>query len=159
MASETYRGMLQQVKASPIADCVRPSDRYHHDSARTLCQWGALEELGLVRLIAEPDLDYEWDGDGPDPCPGEEAFGSVGQYRLDLLNPDRPTVFPFGEDDRNWVDADSVWGHVGYRDCLDWRENPYVLDIMRGTIDAFRAAWKDHVHHQCPPCHGSGRSS
>lgn len=126
------------------------------DTAYTLAKWEVLAELGYVRLIAEPDddADLSWidqdrysDSDRErfrDDVETNGVWGSIGEFRLD-------------PDSEDWQTADSVWGHTGYRNVLDWRENPYVLDIMDETIRQFRDAWKDHVRHVCPTCHGSGR--
>lgn len=126
-----------EVRRSPVGFCVSPAVPYQWEAAITLRKWQVLERLGYVRLTAEPDPYWEPDCDCGDPkCPSNdpasEAFGSVGEYRLD----------PDAGDDEGWEAADSVWGHVGYRDVLDWRENVYVLDVMDATIAAFRNARK-----------------
>jgi hypothetical protein len=123
MASTRRRDLYLEARKAGY----RPAHALH--AARTLLKWRALERMGYVRLIAEPDEhcshDDLCDCDNPD-CPDRnaEVWGSVGQYRID---PDQ------GDDD-GWEYGDSVWGHVGYRNVLDWRENPYITDIMAGTI-------------------------
>lgn len=144
MASEAFRKLHDEFSRSDVGSCVSPVEPYRTKAVATIMKWQELYSLGYVQIIAEPDEDYEWDGDGEDPCPGEPAFGVVGQYRLDP--------------DHVWQTADSVWGHVGYRVVLDWKENQYILGIMQETIDAFRIAWKDRAHHRCPSCHGTGVS-
>lgn len=130
------------------------------EAARTLREWDALESMGLVRLQAEPDDDYRPDCDCGDPrCPyrpferGQsetnrlrrdiEAFGSVGEFCLPFVDDDG-----YWQPSEDWQHGGSVWGHVGYRNVLDWRENCYIIDIMRETIDAFRDAWKIHVRRR-----------
>jgi hypothetical protein len=147
--SPSLRKLFREVRRSPIGHCVSPSVPYARDCAVTLTKWRALESIGAVRLRAEADTDWEPGCDCGDPdCasnnPESEAFGSIGEFRTDFDNPD---WYPGDTDDESlpWVSADSVWGHVGYRDVLDWRDNPYIIDVMAETIAAFCAAWKAHV--------------
>jgi hypothetical protein len=121
------------VRRSPIGKCVSPSVPYCFQAALTLIKWDAAERAGFVRLRYEWDQDFD-PAEYPDCDFGEdpEAFGSIGEYRLDT-------------DSDEWVHADSVWGHVGYLDVIDWRENPYVIDIMRETLDQFNTARKQTV--------------
>jgi hypothetical protein len=137
---------LRDVQSSAVADCVRPSGPYHRDSARTLAKWAALESLGLVRLTSEPDPDFDpsdYDCDFDD---DDEAFGSIGQFVRPACVANVLDMGADEADESDWITADSCWGHVGYRDVLDWRENVSILDIMSSTVDAFRDAWKDHLH-------------
>ena len=138
MASATLRNIYQSVRRSPIAHCVSPSIPFAMSCATTLAKWAALEECGLVRLRAEID-------EFPDDPSEGESWGSIGEYRLD-------------PDSDRWTQGGSVWGHVGYRDVLDWRENIYIFDIMTETINAFRSAHKEYVHNVCPCCHGTGKA-
>jgi len=108
------------------------------DSARTLVAFERSEAEGMVRLRAEIDDDCvswmddrqrkDWDG---------EAYGSIGEYRL----PECPCC----HSRPSWVHCDSVWGHIGYKDVLDPFENPYIVDIMRSTLDALETALHDRA--------------
>jgi hypothetical protein len=148
MASQTLRNLYRQARKAQVGWIVGESALSAWRAARILRQWDALECLGLVRLRDEWDEHYEWEGDGANPCPDEPAYGSIGEYRLPGEEP--YTAF---DDEVEWEHGDSVWGHVGYRDVLDWRENPYILDVMSETIAQFRAAWKHQVHRaRCPMC-------
>ena len=179
MASARLRKLYRDARKH-LGRCVSPSVPYCMRVARTLAQWSALESLGLVRISAEEDEDAANDPDSiacscgdPKCIQGPEriretiesigVWGVVGEFGL----PDRwagePTSI-FVPDCLVWHHADAVWGHIGYRDCADWRENPYVIDIMDETIRQFRDAWKSRVREQaderagrCPACHGTGR--
>jgi hypothetical protein len=79
------------------------------------------------------------------------SFVSIGQFRLDTTR-------------ERWETADSVGGHIGYRNILDPFENPYVIGIMSETLDALDSARKaeslkrrDRRAGRCVCCHGSGR--
>jgi hypothetical protein len=135
-------------------------------SARILRKWNALDRLGAVRIRIEDDEDFTPDEDNcccEDPrCSARTgpAYGTVGEYRTDWH--DRGSWhLDDGDHSSVWVHADSVWGHTGYRDPADPVENCYVIGIMAETIDAFRAAWQDHLAEsarpECPTCHGTGR--
>lgn len=146
----TLAATLEMVRSAGPLSMLVPTDERHkrqieREQAITLRQWDALESLGFVRLRSE----WDWDFNPSDYDDGvfdddDEAYGSIGEFRLDA-------------DDCTWVVADSCWGHVGYRDVLDWRENCYILDIMAETIAAFKEAWKARVNRLCPVCKGSGR--
>jgi hypothetical protein len=132
MVGQTLRDLYFRIRKSPTGGCVSPAVPYCWRAAVTLRKWWALEDAGYVRLTCEDDTDFV-PGEGNCCCDDPEcsaktgpAYGSVGEYRLDP------------EDEDGWVVADSVWGHTGYRDVLDPFENPYILDIMAGTIEAFK---------------------
>lgn len=151
--SPTLRKLFTEVRRSPIGQCVSPSVPFARDAAVTLRKWDALESLGLVRLRSEHDADFNPDDYDCDFDGETTAEGSIGEF----LSPDSARFYldcdTFTQSDLKWVHGDSVWGHVGYRDVLDWKENVYILDVMAETIAAFRDAWKA----QCPTCHGTGR--
>jgi hypothetical protein len=105
------------------------------NAARVLIRWQAAEQAGYLRLRAEPDFDHNprdyMDADDIQDSDWD-AYGSIAEYRVSL-------------DSESWTVADSVWGHVGYRNVLDWRENPYIIDEMAECLDQFRAARKRTV--------------
>lgn len=164
MASIALRQFYRNARSAGTTQCVvGESALSAWRAARILRKWDALETIGAVRVRAEFDQDCdptEFGGSADD-----EAFGSIGEYRTDFATPDWypgdiDSVLPA------WNTADSVWGHVGYRNVLDWRENAYILDIMASTIDAFRDSWKAHVRAErerkaglCPACHGTGKAN
>ena len=114
--------------------------------ARIVHRWRTLMALDYVQLRCEPDEDFDrsyfeqgvFNED-------DEAFGSIGEFCLD---PDSSR--------KRWHNADSVWGHVGYKNVQNWKENPYIVDIMDVTMEQLRRAWKERVHGICPRCHGTG---
>jgi cytochrome c553 len=149
VASRIMWQLFRAVRTSDVGFSVSPAVPYQWRSAVVLRKWQALEALDLVRLRAEQDTEYdpsEWEDEPAD----AEAYGSIGEFRLDT--------------DADWEHADSVWGHIGYRNVLDWRENAYILDVMAATIAALRDASKAAARARrerelgfCPTCHGSGR--
>jgi hypothetical protein len=164
MASIALKSLRDNVRTSPIGGCVSPSEPYWDRCAATLRKWDILETIGAVRLRAVPDETWEPIDCGDPRCkmndPNSEAYGSIGEYRTDFADPSWHQMDVYN-DDLPWECADSVWGHVGYRDVLDWRENVHILDIMAETIRQFAAAWKAHVRANrkatpCPKCQGSG---
>ena len=148
--SPRFSAMLSDVIRTDPTMLVNPTPADHLRIASTLARWDTLEEFGLVRLTAEPDYDFDPNDfehpEGFDDSNGDslEAFGTIGQYR--------PT------EDHDFVTGDSCWGHVGYKDVLDWRENPYILDIMAETIRNLVTSRRLHVRGLCPACGGTGRT-
>jgi hypothetical protein len=127
--------------------------RHALDVSRTVAEWRRAEDAGVVRLRLEPDyrpdmVDELVEGyqtrNGHDI--GEDAarkacaedldrlgvWGTVGEYAA--------PVCPHCGAGGDWEQADSCWGHAGYRNPDDWRENWYVPDIMAETLDAARKA-------------------
>jgi len=96
-------------------------------------------DLGPVRISARPDDSYspahigtrEEEPETWEAYDRGGAWGTVGEYW----------------DGECWQVADSVWGHVGYKNVLDPFENSYVADIMLATVAAYRAV------KVCPKCH------
>jgi hypothetical protein len=115
---------------------IIPTAQEAWETAKLVERWERWESAGWVRIVAEPDDDAEREE-------GEEgeAFGSVGYVRLrNTQEPTQPIDPEYGN--RNgWTVADSVWGHIGYRNCLDPMENPYAADVMRATL---KAAQEEH---------------
>lgn len=110
------------------------------EAAKLIEAWNRLESVGLVRLQAEADEDYQWNEYDPkesEKYGDDGAWGSVGEYRTS----------PDGE----WETGDSVWGHVGYNDVLSPYENCYILDIMRQTVEDLKAALQSRCNH-CRKC-------
>jgi hypothetical protein len=113
--------------------------------AKTLARWRELEDLGVVRLRVEPDDDadlsfldldhYQDTREGRaaakhvrDLYERDGAWGTISEYRTD------PT------DDDAWEQADSCWGHIGYKDPASPFENWYVCDEMAEAIEQYEAA-------------------
>lgn len=135
------------------------------DMARTIAKFRALEDIGAVRIRAEHDEETSFDE-------GEEAFGTIGEFRTDFeyLSDWLPSDT---EEDHvtDWEHADSCWGHVGYQDVTDPLENPYVVDEMAECVEQFRDSWKAYLAEKqatqaeerernlgiCPACHGTGK--
>jgi hypothetical protein len=152
MASARLRRLYQHERK-------HPSGRIGYEAvdawsrAKVRLQWDTLEALGLVRLRLEDDEDYEARQDNCD-CDDPEcsaktgpAYGQIGEYRI--------------TDRAAWQHGDSIWGLTGYNDPA---QNCYTPDIMSETLDAFKAARKDHLRRvrdrragRCTTCHGSGR--
>jgi hypothetical protein len=166
MASIALKSLYRNARSANVGCIVGESALSAWRAARILRKWDALKTIGAVRLRAEhdPDCDPTEFGGSAD----DEAYGSIGEHRTDFADMGEwayslaSMTGPWGP----WHHADSVWGHVGYRDVLDWRENPYILDIMDETIRQFAAAWKAHIRAEidrragvCPACHGTGRVS
>lgn len=124
-------------------------------------KWRALEDSGYVRFETpydnDPDISFlDQDCFNSDRggialtkrirelASDEGVFGLVGEYRLDT-------------DSDSWESGGSVWGFIGYDDTNP-RNNCYATSVMLETIEAFRAAWKDHIRNVCPQCHGTGRA-
>lgn len=133
---ETYREVRTVSNYTPGTNAVRCLSQ-----ARTLLKWRAAERAGYVKLDVEEDQDFQPDEgncccEDPD-CSAKTgpAFGTVGRYRQD---------HPLAGRIPTWEQADSVWGHTGYADPGDWRENPYVLDIMAETLEALAISRKAH---------------
>lgn len=177
MASAQLKQLYRTARRANVGCIVGESALSAWRAARILRQWAALEDMGAVRLIAIPDEDCDASDYSDDP--DDEAFGVVGQYRTDFdaeswdaSDTDRGDgtirdyrhTFTAEWREIRWEQGDSIWGCVGCKDVLDWRENAYVIDIMEATIDVFRAAWKAHVRARrdrqaglCTACHGTGR--
>jgi hypothetical protein len=151
MASARLRRLYQHERKNP-------SGRIGYEAvdawsrAKVRLQWDALESLGLVRLRAEPDEGMGHDDvcscDEPD-CPAhtDPICGLIGEYRIG--------------DRARWQHGGSVWGITGESDPTQGYCTP---DIMSETLDAFKAARKDHLRRvrdrragRCTTCHGSGR--
>jgi hypothetical protein len=135
MPSRTLYRLYREVKSRACFYDPRGQVKALYAQAVSLARFQAAERTGFVRLRCELDEDFDprdfmEDSDIQDS--DWEAYGSIGEYRLSL-------------DSEDWVHADSCWGHVGYRDVLDWTENPYILDIMAETLEAFRTARKRSV--------------
>lgn len=95
------------------------------DAARTVMEWEEVESAGLVRIESRPDDSYDptdEDLEENSRYRRDGAWGIVGQYFFD----------------GKWVSADSVWGCVGYNDPGCPFDNPYVIDIMAETLEAFK---------------------
>jgi hypothetical protein len=115
--------------------------------------------------MADWDQDYERSEDDPEDV---EAFTVLGQFRVDFDDMSEWSTFDAERDAPNakhWHTGDCIGGCAGYDNVLSPFENPYVIDIMAQTIDAFREEWKhylsakaDRSHGRCPHCHGTGRS-
>lgn len=135
--SPKLKALYFAVRRSPIGHCGSPSVPYCYRVAVTLTKWRAAARAGYVRLRSEFDFHYNpGDYDIPDDDWNGEAYGTIGEFSLD---PDASWDSPA------WTHGDSVWGHVGYRDCLDPMENPYILDIMDETLAALASARKASV--------------
>jgi hypothetical protein len=152
MASVRLRRLYQHERK-------HPSGRIGYEAvdawsrAKVRLQWDALERLDLVMLQVEADWDFRSD-DGncccDDPmCSAKTgpAYGLVSQYRI--------------SDRSAWQQGASVWGITGEDDPIQGHCAP---DIMSETLDAFKAARKDHLRRVrdrraglCTTCHGSGR--
>jgi hypothetical protein len=139
-------------------------------AARIRRQWRKLEWNGFVRLRAVEDDAFDPDDlacscedphclSGPDRIRDTiehlGVWGTVAEFRLDATTSE--------DDPDSWEQADSCWGHIGYRDVLSPTENAYVIDHMAATIDAFAKAWREscaaerHVARgACPHCRGTG---
>lgn len=110
-----------------VAAFRAPGVEWDHDSdPDRFSDFAPGDDMGRVRIIAEPDDDYDWEelkDDVPEPvyerCARDGAWGTVAQ------------VWNGSE----WEDVDSVWGHVGYDDPLDPVENCYVVDLMSAALD------------------------
>lgn len=95
------------------------------NAARTIARFRELEADGKVRLRVEfdDDCDVSWmdekqreDWDG-------EAYGTITEYLCESCG--------------SWNHADSVWGHIGYRDVSSPFENCYVVDEMAEAISQY----------------------
>jgi hypothetical protein len=102
-------------------------------AARTLARFREYEGACLVRLRSEFDSDADtsfmsereydaWNG---------EAFGSISEYLCPACG--------------SWLGADSIWGHIGYRDVLDPFENPYIVELMASALDCIDGAYSQAV--------------
>ena len=111
-------------------------------------RFARLERLGLVRFQVLPDEHFD-PADacacGAPECRAEEiarrdgAWGTVGEYR----------------NGHGWEHGGSCWGHVGYRDPGDAKENPYVTDVKAETITQLREA----IRSRCRCCKGTGKGA
>lgn len=128
MDSKTER-LYRRFRESHPVMLVGHNARLALNLARTVLRWKELEDAGLVKLEAKPDEDYDWLGEEPEMVEkygSDGAWGTVGSYRLDESDP--------------WIEEDSVWGSIGYRNVLDPHENPYIGEIMSATIAALDSA-------------------
>ena len=123
--SPLIESLTRQVQNSDVGGCASPGKPYWRQSAVILAKWRTLESMGHVRLRAEYDDDVEPDFDEYDADRDGVPLGSIGEYRLDL-------------DSDDWTVGDSCWGHVGYDNVLDWKENVYIMHIMDETMKAFK---------------------
>lgn len=122
-----YRADEAIQSARTVAEFRAPGVEWDHDSdPDRFSDFAPGDDLGRVRIIAEPDDDYDWGelkDDVPEPvyerCARDGAWGTVAQ------------IWNGSE----WEDVDSVWGHVGYDDPLDPVENCYVVDLMSAALD------------------------
>lgn len=115
-----------------------------NETVDTSAKWDRLEAAGLVRLVVEPDLDWDYDdlaGEmfNADCCPeipadelakqeadykqridSEGVWGVVGEYKHPRLG---------------WIAGDNAWGFVGdeYKDdCEDIKSQ--TMDELRGSL-------------------------
>lgn len=122
-----YRADESLRSARIVSAFCAPGVEWDHDSdPDRFSDFAPGDDLGRVRIIAEPDEDYDWeDLDNSVPrsvyerCARDGAWGTVAQ------------VWNGSE----WEDVDSVWGNVGYDDPLDPVENCYVVDLMSAALD------------------------
>lgn len=106
---------------------------------------------GPVRLQVLPDEDYRVE-DNFDPSVYDDPEKALQAEKDEV---ERNGVWGVvGEywDGENWQQADSCWGHVGYKDPSDPFENAYAADIMLATIAA------RHAVKHCPNCHRPKRA-
>ena len=106
---------------------------------QTLAEWNALDggiwaedESTTVRLMSEFDSDFceSWTGEHCDECETEGPSFVAGQY-LDIMT---------GE----WETADSIGGMHISNWSIEIQSDGYVNDIMRATIDAYHAQFKNY---------------
>lgn len=159
--SPIMRKLYRQARKAPATQCwVGYAAVSALNAARTLRRWDALESMGLVRLRSENDPYWEPGcscgvKNCPNNDPDAEAYGVIGEYCLPHLDAEGYWCAEGREDSmEGWACGVSVWGHVGYRDVLDWRENAHILGIMDEAIEAFRDAWKARQRR-----HGKRRES
>jgi hypothetical protein len=134
MPSPRVRRLYQEARQAGY----RPAEAIH--AARTLLKWRAAWRMDLVELLCLDDdgfTPHEGNCCCDDPqCSAKTgpAFGVVGQFRQVETD--------------EWTNADSIWGCTGYVDPADWRENPYVIDIMAETMAELSRAIKSRTFSQ-----------
>ena len=119
-----------------------------HSAAKTIAEYAALEQAGLVRLRAEPEQENYFDVYGE-----PEGYTDINgrwhtpeQERQEIADSiDRNGLwFIVAEwrdnEESEWQHADSIGMNAGYSDPLDPRENVYVPDLMRSAVNAAQSA-------------------
>ncbi len=106
-------------------------------------EFQTLESDGLVRLSIEPDecvdLDFllgeTYDPD-LNPSINPQRLERERQQEIDRINNEGVWgIVGQYHNGKGWVSVDSVWGFIGD----DWKASGYDDDIMKATIDAYRA--------------------
>jgi hypothetical protein len=106
-------------------------------NARVRAEWSELSDDQVrLRVVVDDDLDLsyldqdmytdKYRADVRTKAENEGGTGIIGEYF----------------DGETWIHADSVYGFIGD----DWKASGYDIDIMRATIDAYRALVV------CPTC-------
>jgi len=131
--------LYRKLRASGIGGIVGQDAQSCLNGARTLYRWSCLEE-DYVRIRVVPDDSVTLDDIFPDV--GRMSPESIRRY-VQIIE-DRGVFGVVGEfrcpGCQTWNSADSIWACAGYLNVSSPYENPYVLDIMSATLEAFDKA-------------------
>jgi hypothetical protein len=109
---------------------------HSHDGAKAWREFSRLENLGLVRLIAEDEQESYFDvyGEPDDEKEREQIARAIETYGNYCIHSEYRQ-----HESAEWEWCDSVGMCAGYKNVLDPCENWYVIDLMSAAVQAASA--------------------